>query len=238
MLTAGRQRGEPPDAGARAGLAPHRGAGVPSRRRHRRPGRGPPAGPGQPRAPPPAGRGWRKWASSSWSASASPAWSAAFTPERRTVTLSAEATSNLRPPTSPRTALSAHASRCGSSTLERPCLSPAESSSPTRGPRGRGRRARGDAGCHYVGAVRGTYSSGQPGHAKPWSPSRAARERSRLCVVHENCDVHPVRDPELGEKARDVRFDGGLAHEQRCGNLGVGCTGPHRSRHLTLPLGE
>ena len=69
-------------------------------------------------------------------------------------------------------------------------------------------------------------------------PKLGPRARSRLCVVHENCDVHPVRDSELGEKARDVGFDGGLAHEQRCGNLGVGSAGPHGRRDLTLPVRE
>jgi len=72
-------------------------------------------------------------------------------------------------------------------------------------------------------------------------PGKALREmavKSRLRVVHENRDVHPVRDCELGEKTRDVRFDGGLAHEQRCGNLGVGCAGPHRSSDLPLPVCE
>ena len=71
------------------------------------------------------------------------------------------------------------------------------------------------------------------GSARAESPSgKALREmavKSRLRVVHENRDVHPVRDFELGEKTRDVRFDGGLAHEQRCGNLGVGCAGPSAS---------
>ena len=61
---------------------------------------------------------------------------------------------------------------------------------------------------------------------------------SRLRVVHENRDVYPVRDCELGEKTRDVRFDGGLAHEQRCGNLGVGCARSHRSGDLALPVCE
>src|SRR4030095_2734868 len=72
-------------------------------------------------------------------------------------------------------------------------------------------------------------------------PGKALREmavKSRLRVVHENRDLHPVRDCELGEKTRDVRFDGGLAHEQRCGNLGVGCDGPTRVRDLPLPVCE
>src|SRR4051812_1152589 len=53
--------------------------------------------------------------------------------------------------------------------------------------------------------------------------SGKAAVKSRLRVVHENRDLHPVRDFELGEKTRDVRLDGGLAHEQGCRNLGVGC---------------
>ena len=60
--------------------------------------------------------------------------------------------------------------------------------------------------------------------------------KSRLRVVHENRDVHPVCDCQLGEKTRDVRLDGGLAHEQRCRNLGIGCAGPHRGRDLPLPV--
>ena len=83
-------------------------------------------------------------------------------------------------------------------------------------------------------------ADGTPSTARADAPHLAldAAVKSRLCVVHENCDVHPVRDSELGEKARDVGLDGGLAHEQRCGNLGVGCAGPDRSRHLTLPVSE
>ena len=72
-------------------------------------------------------------------------------------------------------------------------------------------------------------------------PGNALREmavKSRLRVVHENRDVHPVCDCELGEKTRDVRLDGGLAHEQGCRDLGVGCAGPHRSRDLPLPVCE
>ena len=59
---------------------------------------------------------------------------------------------------------------------------------------------------------------GQDDHVRR---SRKAAVKSRLRVVHENRDVHSVCDCELGEKARDVRLDGGLAHEQGCRNLGI-----------------
>ena len=55
-----------------------------------------------------------------------------------------------------------------------------------------------------------------------WRPAQGDGGRVTVRVVHENRDLHPVRDGELGEQTRDVRLDRGLAHEQRCGNLGVG----------------
>lgn len=75
-------------------------------------------------------------------------------------------------------------------------LSTSREHSRTR-PRGARRRALGGSGDRPVARRSGK-----------------AAVKSRLRVVHENRDVHPVCDCELGEKTRDVRLDGGLAHEQ------------------------
>ena len=60
----------------------------------------------------------------------------------------------------------------------------------------------------------------------------------RISVVHEDGDLDPVGDIELGEQAGHAGLHRGLAHEQRGGHFGVGCAGPDRGGHLTFAVGE
>ena len=67
---------------------------------------------------------------------------------------------------------------------------------------------------------------------------RSSARVAGCCVLHQEGDLDAISDLELDEQPGNVCLDGGQAHMQPDGNLGVGGSVGDRGRHLALPRRE